>query len=175
MFRKLEVRQGTLAVTADEAVASPADFVDSRWTFTGNVVLRSGETEARGSAAELAFKDNVLRNAVLRGSPATFRQPRTDARLPTDGQANVLDYDPVAGRIRMTGNARLTDGPNEVKGDKIDYDLLRQVVSAGSGSGGPVRIRIMPPADAGKGAASPAPPAAPAPPPAPPPARDAVP
>jgi lipopolysaccharide transport protein LptA len=159
VFRKLEVRQGTLTVRADEATASPADFIDSRWVLTGNVFFSNAEVEVRGSTAELGFRDNVLRTAVLRGSPATLRQPRTGARLPTDGRASMFEYDPGAGRIRMTGNAVLSDGPNEVTGEQIDYDLRRQVVSAGAGSDGPVRIRITPPADASKPGAAPAPPA----------------
>lgn len=150
VFRKLQVRQGTLSVSADEATATPADFINSRWVLTGNVFFSNAELAVRGSSAELNFRDNVLRKATLRGSPATLRQPRAGARLPTDGRANVFEYDPVAGSIRMTGKAVLSDGPNEVTGEQIDYDLRRQVVSAGSGSGGPVRIRITPPADAGK-------------------------
>jgi lipopolysaccharide export system protein LptA len=168
VFRQLQVRQGPLSISADEASASPADFVASRWTFTGNVVIRNAEAEVRAAKAELDFRDNLLRKAVLRGSPATFRQPRTGQRLPTDGRADVLEYDPVAGSLRLLGNARLTDGPNEVNGERIDYDLRREVVSAGGGTGGPVRVRIAPPPPGkGKGTASPAPSPAPAPAPAP--------
>jgi lipopolysaccharide export system protein LptA len=166
VFRQLQVRQGSLAISADEATASPADFVASRWTFSGNVVIRNAEAEVRAAKAELDFRDNLLRKAVLRGSPATFRQPRTGQRLPTDGRADVLEYDPVGGSLRMLGNARLTDGANEVTGERIDYDLRREVVSAGGGTGGPVRVRITPPVD-GSGKASPAKAPAPAPAPAP--------
>lgn len=145
VFRQLQVRQGPLAISADEATASPADFVASTWTFTGNVVIRNAEAEVRAARAELEFRDNLLRKAVLRGSPATFRQPRTGQRLPTDGRADVLEYDPLAGSLRLLGNARLSDGANEVNGERIDYDLRREVVSAGGASDAPVRVRITPP------------------------------
>jgi lipopolysaccharide export system protein LptA len=144
VFRGLRVRQGALAISADAATADPADFVASRWVFTGNVLIRNAGTEVRCATADLAFRDNVLRTAVLRGSPAEFTQPRAGARLPTEGRADQLDYDPVAGLIRLRGNARLADGTNEITGDRIDYDLRREVVSAGAGSGGPVRMRIVP-------------------------------
>jgi lipopolysaccharide export system protein LptA len=162
VFRQLQVRQGPLSITADEATASPADFVASRWTFTGNVVIRNAEAEVRSASAELDFRDNVLKKAVLRGKPATFRQARTGQRLPTDGRADVLEYDPVGGSIRLVGNARLADDANEVTGERIDYDLRREVVTAGAGSGDPVRIRITPPPPGAGGKTAP-PPATPPP------------
>ncbi len=144
VFRGLRVRQGALAISADAATADPADFVASRWVFTGNVVLQNAGTEVRCTTADLSFRDNVLTLAVLRGTPAEFTQPRTGARLPTEGRAKQLDYDPVAGSIRLLGDARLADGTNEITGERIDYDLRREVVSAGAGTGGPVRMRIVP-------------------------------
>lgn len=144
VFRRLRVRQGLLAISADEATADPADFVNSRWVFTGNVLIKNAEAEVRCATAELTYRDNVLQGAVLRGTPAEFSQPRTRQRLPTEGRADRLDYDPLAGRIQLIGNARLGDGSNEIKGDRIDYDLRREVVSAGAGTGGPVRMRIAP-------------------------------
>lgn len=173
VFRGLRVRQGDLAISADAATADPADFVASRWVFTGNVVIRNAEAEVRCAAADLTFRDNVLREAVLRGTPAEFTQSRSGTRLPTEGRANQLDYDPVAGRIRLLGNARLADGRNEITGEQIDYDLRREVVSAGAGSGGPVRIRIVPgesPAPGTPAGQEPRPGPAPTPPPTPRPA-----
>ena len=49
IFRQLNIIQGSLAISADEATADPADFENSVWVFTGNVrsrmpVARPGAT-----------------------------------------------------------------------------------------------------------------------------------
>ena len=36
VFRNLHITQGSLAISADEATADPADFENSTWVFTGN-------------------------------------------------------------------------------------------------------------------------------------------
>lgn len=164
VFRNLRVTQGALSITADEASASPADFMNSVWTFVGSVVIRSAETEARADRAELTFRDNELRRATLIGEPARFVQARGAGRTPTEGRGRTLEYNLAAGTIRMLTDAFLSDGTNEISGSQITYDVGREVVTAGSTDGGDVRMRITPrqepapPPDApAGGAGSPAP------------------
>lgn len=155
LFRDLRITQGVLAIRADEASASPADFENSTWLFTGSVRIVNGGTEAEGDRAELRFRNNRLEAAVLRGSPATFTQPRAGAS-PARGQAGELNYDLAGATIVMAGDASLSDGPNEITGARIAYDLRREIVTAGAGADGPVRMRITPPPrreDANGGAA----------------------
>lgn len=144
-FRRLRIVQGALSITAAEATANPADFTDSVWTFTGNVVVQDATTRVECERAELTFVGNALRRAVLRGTPARFQQTRKDETAPTQGRANVVEYDFPAGTIHLTGEAWLSDGSNEISGTAISYDLRREVVTADSGESGEVRMRITPP------------------------------
>lgn len=146
VFRGLRVRQGPLAITAAEASASPANFTDSTWIFTGNVVIEDATTRVDCERAELRFRDNRLVRAQLQGAPARFRQTRPGGTAPVEGRAGRLDYDLGQGVIRLAGDAWLADGQNEVAGDQIAYDLRREVVTAGAGQSGPVRMLITPPA-----------------------------
>lgn len=175
LFRQLRITQGPLSIRADEAAASPADFADSTWIFTGNVRIVDAGTEAEGDRAELRFRDNQLRSAVLQGNPARFSQPRSGDTDPAQGQAqgqaSELNYDLAAGTILMAGNATLSDGTNEITGARITYDLRREVVTAGADDSGQVRMRITPRPREGDTAA-PSPPTAPAPAPTPAPSPD---
>jgi lipopolysaccharide export system protein LptA len=160
LFRQLHITQGQLSIRADEASASPADFADSVWIFTGNVRILDAGTEAEGDRAELRFRNNGLKSAVLQGNPARFSQPRSGDVAPTRGQAGELNYDLATGTILMAGDASLSDGTNEITGARITYDLRREVVTAGSDAGGPVRMRITPkPRNGDAPSAPPAPPA----------------
>ncbi len=144
VFRRLQVTQGDLYVAADRAEAAPADFSNSTWVFTGNVVLRSGATSTECSTASLSFSNNRLLKAVLQGSPARFSQQRAGSDATTSGRGATLEYDVASGVIRISGDAWLSDGSNEISGADITYDLQRELVSAGAGDGSPVRMKIAP-------------------------------
>jgi lipopolysaccharide export system protein LptA len=144
IFRQLNITQGSLAISADEATADPADFENSVWIFTGNVRINNAGTQASSDSAELTFRANRLRRAALRGQPAKFSQAGTPGNPPTEGRAQLLDYDLDSATIQLTNDAFLSDGRNEISGSRIAYDLQREVVTAGGNPGGEVRMRITP-------------------------------
>lgn len=144
IFRELNIKQGALAIKADEATADPADFENSLWVFTGNVSIVNAGTRADCDRAELTFRDNRLRRAVLTGKPARFSQAGTGGNPPTEGRGELLEYDLDAATIQMANDAFLTDGKSEISGSRIAYDLRREVVTAGGADGGQVRMRITP-------------------------------
>ncbi|MBL8202223.1 MAG: lipopolysaccharide transport periplasmic protein LptA [Chromatiales bacterium] len=144
IFRQLNIRQGALAIKADEATADPADFENSLWVFTGNVSIVNGGTRASCDRAELTFRDNRLRKAVLTGKPARFSQAGAGGNPDTEGRGELLEYNLDAATIEMSRDAFLSDGKSEISGSRIAYDLRREVVTAGGADGGQVRMRITP-------------------------------
>lgn len=145
IFRQLNIVQGVLAIKADEATADPADFENSVWVFTGNVRIRNAGTTASSDRAELTFRDNRLRKATLTGKPARFSQAGAQGKPPTEGSGQLLEYNVDAATIELQNDAFLSDGRNEISGNRIAYDLRREVVTAGAAEGGgQVRMRITP-------------------------------
>jgi lipopolysaccharide export system protein LptA len=144
IFRQLNIRQGTLTIEADEATADPADFANSIWVFVGNVRIRNADTRTSSDRAELTFRGNQLRKAALTGQPARFSQAGAAGQPPTEGHGQLLEYDVDAATIELVNDAFLSDSKNEISGDRIAYDLRREVVTAGGTEGGQVRMRITP-------------------------------
>jgi lipopolysaccharide export system protein LptA len=144
VFQHLRIRQGTLSVTADVGEATRLDFENSRWTFKGNVIIDNQGARVFCDDAELMFVGHALRSAKLRGAPARFEQQRPDAPL-AQGRAGAMDYDVAAAIIHLSQDAWLSDGANEVSGDRIAYDLRREYVTADAGGTGQVRMKINPP------------------------------
>lgn len=144
VFQNLHITQGTLSITADVAEATRLDFDNSKWLFRGNVIIDNQGARAFCDDAELTFVGHELMSATLRGSPARFEQQRPDAQL-TEGRAEVMDYDVAGAVIRLSRNAWLSDGANELTGERIAYDLRRKYVTADSRAGGQVRMKINPP------------------------------
>jgi lipopolysaccharide export system protein LptA len=140
VFHKVHITQGVLGIQADSGEALRLDFEDSRWVFTGHVILTNGPATTVCDSAELSFKGHRLRTATLRGDPARFEQ-RRDQKV-TTGRANLVEYDVTGGLIRLSRNAWLSDGANEVSGDRVSYDLQKDFVLADSDAGGKVRMRI---------------------------------
>jgi lipopolysaccharide transport protein LptA len=143
VFRNLHITQGSLAISADEATADPADFEDSTWVFTGNVQVENAGLQAWCDSAEMTFSNNALLRTTLRGKPARFVQPRTGSSS-TEGRGELLEYDLGARAIQMSGNALLSDGSNEITGSNISYDLGREIVTASNNGTGQVRMKFTP-------------------------------
>ena len=143
-FQGLRINQGSLHIEADDAEADQLDFDDSRWTFRGNVYIENIGTKIYADYAEIRFKGHQIHKAVLRGEPARFKQMRAKDQQLTQGHAELMEYDLRAGLIRMSQDAWLSDGANEVSGNRITYDLVKEYIIADADESGHVRMKIIP-------------------------------
>ena len=145
-FEGLRISQGALGIEADLALATGLDFENSQWQFTGNVRITIESAKILSDSAELRFIDHQLLSAALRGEPAQFQDVAQDTGEPIVGYANLFEYDTTQGTIRMTDEAFLSEGPNEISGCDLLYDLGRETITASSSEcGQPVRMTIQPP------------------------------
>ncbi len=144
-FHGVTIKQGLLSIKADQATATRLDFENMRWEFSGNVVMKNAGTTARCDSADILFRDHQVRSAVMEGQPVMFEQFRIDEDRQTEGRADLMEYDVDAAIIRMSGDAWLSDGANEVSGNRISYDLEREFIIANADDGEPVRMKIIPP------------------------------
>jgi lipopolysaccharide export system protein LptA len=145
LFKGLRITQGSLHIEADNAEANKLDFENSRWVFSGNVIIENIGTKAYCDNAEVFFENHRVQSAVMRGGPARFRQIRLEDNLQTQGRAQTLEYDLQSGLISMSEDAWLSDGSNEVSGDRITYDLVKEYIIADADESGQVRMKINPP------------------------------
>ncbi|MDJ0929267.1 MAG: lipopolysaccharide transport periplasmic protein LptA, partial [Gammaproteobacteria bacterium] len=146
-FKGLYIKQGTLAIRADEAEADRLDFEDTVWTFSGNVLIENSTTRVWSDDAQVAFLNHQVDTATLQGSPARFEQVREEDERITRGRSAVMDYALETGIISMTGDAWVSDGANEVSGPRIAYDVTRDLIKAAGDEDGQVKMRIIPPED----------------------------
>ena len=145
-FEGLRITQGALGIEADKARATGLDFGNSQWRFSGNVRITIESAKILSNSAELKFLDHQLLSAALRGEPAQFEDVAQETGEPILGYANLFEYDTAQGTIRMTDQAFLSEGPNEISGCDLLYDLGRETITASSSEcGEPVRMTIQPP------------------------------
>jgi lipopolysaccharide transport protein LptA len=110
-FTTISVTQGSARITAEKAHATDVGSKNSRWTFTGRVMITS---EQRGSLwadqAILSYRDGVLDQIVATGAPARFEQRPTDSERADHGQADEITYEAKQATVRLRGHPQISMG-----------------------------------------------------------------
>jgi len=156
MFEGLRLSQGTIGVVADVGRASQLDFEDSTWQFAGNVRIDIEGGHIECDAADLRFRNHVLTLATIEGAPATFELQRPDNDDVTYAEAEQLRYDLADGVVTFSGNAKITEGGNQIASNTLVYNITERRIKAQSTGEGDDRVKITytPPPEA-DGAAAP--------------------
>lgn len=140
-FRKVRIAQDGMSVEADEATATGLDFENSEWKFIGTVQIRMPNGRLDSDSATIIFRNNQITNARIAGSPATFQQERVEQQV-ARGRAGAIEYDVTRGTIELKDKAWLSDGKNEITGQTLVYDMLKERVIANPGEQDPGGVSI---------------------------------
>ena len=147
MFRRVRITQGGLEVSAQQASATGLEFENAEWRLQGDVRINVPGGSLQSSEARVRFRDNAIVSASIRGAPAEFEQRLRDSNQVARGRAGAIEYDVGASTVRLKGDAWLSDGQNEIRGNTLVYDIARERVLANPDEKDPggVRITINPP------------------------------
>jgi lipopolysaccharide transport protein LptA len=144
-FKDIVISQGDIKVEANhaEAEATGLNFKTGVWTFTGDVRIH---VEKRGNLhsdqAVIDFKDSLIVKATVTGKPAQFEQQRAGSDQIARGHAGQIVYEPAEGVVRLSNDAWLTDGRNEIRGPLLVYNIRQQHVQADAQPGNDDRVHI---------------------------------
>ena len=155
VLRAVTIRQCDNRIEADEARSTGGiAFENSRWTFSGNVRIKASGGNMRSDKAVVEFRNNLISEAIITGTPAEFEQKRTDGNTSL-GHANTIGYVAQGGKITLRENAWLSDGCNEITGKQLIYNIAAQRVEGQSRTStsqtgdGRIRITIQPKSETG--------------------------
>ncbi|HET7201738.1 MAG TPA: LptA/OstA family protein [Steroidobacteraceae bacterium] len=150
-FRRVRITQGGLEVTAQQASATGLEFENSEWRLQGDVRITVPGGNLASSEARVQFRNNAIARASIKGTPAEFEQHLRENGQLARGRAASIEYDVQAGTVHLTGDAWLSDGRNEIRGNTLVYDIGRERVQANPNEKDPggVRITINPPKKTG--------------------------
>jgi lipopolysaccharide transport protein LptA len=145
-FFDVTITQGTLTIRADKAVANGTglSFDDSNWEFTGGVRIQVESGTLQAAMATVRFQGNRIAQAQASGMPAEFEQQLENLPRPVRGHAGSIDYDFVAQKVRLAGDAFLFDGRNEMTSASIVYLVREQIAQNEAAPGSRVHITIRP-------------------------------
>jgi lipopolysaccharide transport protein LptA len=145
VFQDVVITQGDTKVQADHAHATGLDnFDNSHWTFDGNVRI-NGEQHGslKSDQAVVEFRNKYISKATITGNPAEFEQKRTDTAEVARGHAHEIVYNVVDGTVRLSNDAWLSDGHNEISGPELVYSIREQRVQAATQPGTDDKVHII--------------------------------
>ncbi|MFH0352151.1 MAG: lipopolysaccharide transport periplasmic protein LptA [Chromatiales bacterium] len=152
-----------LSTDRDQPIEVTADFVEiddkiGVAIYRGNVIVIQGSTHFTGHTLTLKYAaDQQLKEALLEGAPATYRQRPDNEEEDIEGEALNMRYQAQEQLIHMTNKVKIVQRRQIYTGHHMTYDTARNVLKArkarpgelsndnGATDDGRVRI-IIPPA-----------------------------
>lgn len=137
---------GPVTLTADSA-----EWIQGgEMRYRGNVSLQSDTLQLRGDSMTVSQSADGQFQAQVLGAPARLDHAGSAAAEGLAAQAvsadaGRIDYDSRQGVVRLSQNAHLLRGGDEVTGEQIEYIVAERRIKAAGGQGGQVRIVIQPP------------------------------
>jgi lipopolysaccharide export system protein LptA len=121
-------------------------------TFEGNVHLSQGTMSISGDKIVVVQNQDGFKHGTATGHPASFRQKRDGLDEYVEGYGDRIEYDTRNETVDFYGQARITRGQNEVRGEHITYNAKTEVFQvhsapgqeAATTAGGRVRAIIQP-------------------------------
>jgi lipopolysaccharide export system protein LptA len=148
VFSKVRISQGTMAISADQGVATQKRaaniyFENNVWVFHGNVKITMDGGQLTSDDAQITFVNNLLDKAVVNGKPAAFEQNVSKTGKLAKGSADSIDYDAAKHMVRFSKDAFLSNGDNEIRGQSLKYDVIGQKVIAEEAEQNSQRVHIV--------------------------------
>ena len=129
-------RDQPMSIDSDSTKGSTVDLNNHTATFVGNVVIKQGTLIIKADRLELKEEPDGRKVGFAIGSadrPANFRQRSDRPDEWTEGEAQRIEYDSEANRVRFVGSAHLKVLRNDQVTDEgraavISYDTQLETI-----------------------------------------------
>jgi lipopolysaccharide transport protein LptA len=152
VLRDVVITQCDTRIEGSEArVSGGLNFESGQLIMTGDVRISAEGGHITSDKAVVSFRNRLVSQATLTGSPAQFEQTRDDGGI-SRGRAGTIDYQAASGTVSLSDDAWLTtDGKNQISARTLVYNIRTQSFQGRQkantpGPGGTGRIRIVIPA-----------------------------
>ncbi len=102
---------------------------DSSWSIVGDVQLQHGSMTLSAERMTVKREQGEITSVVAQGSPVRFTQSKPNLVTATSASMTYSVNDQL---LVLAGNVELVQASNEVRGERIEYDLRKGELVAGS-------------------------------------------
>ncbi|GLR14063.1 lipopolysaccharide transport periplasmic protein LptA [Chitinimonas viridis] len=126
------------------------DQKTGRSVLEGGVRLVQGTLSLDADQAVITEQADGEQTVQASGRPVKFKQKMEGQEVWLDARSDKLDYDSKTGDVKLTGNAWLKRGQDELSGSHIVYNSVTEIfraegnASATPGTDGRVKLVIQP-------------------------------
>lgn len=153
-------REQAIDIEADHAELDDSSGITQ---YKGKAVLTQGTLRIEGDIITFYYDDaKQLTKAVAQGNLATYQQVQKPGEAPVRARALQMEYHAKTQKIYLLGQGYVWKDGDEFSGNKIEYDINKNVVNANSEpvevagekqQSGRVHIIIQPPGSKNKATA----------------------
>ena len=112
-------------------------------TYMGKVKLTQGSLVIEGDEVRIYRNaQGDVDRAVAVGKLAHFVQVPEQGKPPVDGKAKQIEYFVAEQRATLEQSAVVTQGGNAFTGEKIDYDIKKQLLNAAGNASSNTRVNM---------------------------------
>lgn len=145
-------RNEPINIEADHAELDDANGITQ---YKGKAILTQGTLRIEGDMITFYYdKNKQLSKAVAQGNLASYKQIQKPGEEPVRARALQMEYHAKAQKIYLLGQGHVWQAGDEFSGNKIEYDIAKNVVNANSApveiagekqQSGRVHVIIQPP------------------------------
>jgi lipopolysaccharide export system protein LptA len=133
-------REKPVHISADKVTIDEKTGISS---YIGNVSIEQGSMKLTGEKVMVYQPDGKLDKIIVNGTPAKFIQLSDQNNQEITATAKMLNYHTINEKLILTGEARLTQGPNSFSGHIIEYDTRNSTVTANTDSEKKQRVNAV--------------------------------
>ena len=120
--------EAKIRLVGNTAQANLADG-DSSWSFNGDVRLERGSMTLTADRMIVKRNEGEIVEVVAEGAPVQFTQ--SEPNLVT-ASSSSMSYSVIDQKIMLSGDVTLLQDGNQIRGERIEYDVSAGELIAGS-------------------------------------------
>ncbi|MEW6354427.1 MAG: lipopolysaccharide transport periplasmic protein LptA [Pseudomonadota bacterium] len=137
-----------LSTDKDQPINIEADSVDiddrqGISIYKGNVIMTQGSMRLDADVVTVYSPDRVVQKAVAEGNPARYKQRPDNKDDDIRAKSQRMEYYADTEKLILLEGAHLWQEKNEFSGNRIDYDIKRDVVNARKAPSGKERVQVI--------------------------------
>lgn len=137
-------RDQPITIEADGATIDEKKGVS---IYSGHVVLKQGDIQITADKLIVHHQQGKVTHVTAEGKPVHYRQQGKRQQGKTtaediEGEAKTMEYFAEDERLLLLEGAKLSQGGNAFSGNRIDYDIKGDVVTAGVSQSGRERVQV---------------------------------
>jgi len=139
-------RSQPIEIEANQAMRDDARGLT---VYEGDVVITQGSILIRADKVSIFGDGRQVTRVVGEGNPAHYEQVPEVGKAPVVARARTISYEVGSEKIILTRDASLRQEEATLTGERIEYDLLQEIIRAQGGDDNQ-RIRmVIPPSQQG--------------------------